>query len=164
MGYELSRPDDVHELVQRDEVNYSRREPGGKHEDKKVSQFSRYHGVDVDIDSRPKINIYQHPDKVANPARRFRHSYDMYSLGLVLLEIGLWQNLETFDNGRYVDAYGFRTFVLSKLVPELWGQCGSIYGEVVKDCLKMSSDIGLEDEEGRRLAWSVAERLALCNA
>lgn len=167
MGYGLSRPDDVPEIVQREEVRvweYSRGGRDEKYEDKKVSQVSRSHEVDVDIDSKPKINIYQHPDKVANPARRFRHSYDIYSLGLVLLEIGLWQNLETYDNVRSVDAYGFRKFVLSKLVPDLWGQCGAIYGGVVKDCLMMSSDIGLEDEEGRRLAWSIAERLDLCNA
>lgn len=186
MGYGLSRPDDVPEIIQRDEVKvqeYSRRaevKKSGPH----IKAISRRHEVDMeidnegryhtrpsrhhewgsDVDSKPQLNIYQHPDKVANPARRFRHSYDIYSIGLVLLEIGLWQNLQTLDNGKCNDAYDFRQFVLSKLVPDLWGQCGSIYGGVVKDCLKMSSDIGLEDEEGRRLAWSIAERLNLCNA
>ena len=167
MGYGLSRPDDVPELIQRDEVKvqeYSRRDRDVRREDNMVTHFFRAHEVDVDTDSKPKINIYQHPDKAANPARRFRHSYDIYSLGLVLLEIGLWQKLETFGNGVWVDAYAFRTYVLNKLVPELWGQCGSIYGGVVKDCLKMSSDVGLEDEEGRRLAWTIAERLDTCNA
>lgn len=167
MGYGLSRPDDVPQLKKRVEVKvqeYSRRERDERGEDRKVPHLSRGHEVDVDTDSKPKINIYQHPDKTANPARRFRHSYDIYSLGLVLLELGLWQNLETFGNESWADGYAFRTYVLNKLVPELWGQCGSIYGEVVKDCLKMSSDIGLEDEEGRRLAWSIAERLDMCNA
>ncbi|CAD6583388.1 MAG: hypothetical protein ASARMPREDX12_001258 [Alectoria sarmentosa] len=182
MGYGLSRPDDVLELNKHDELReqqYSRRP-----EVNRVTHFSRAHEVDSeaenkrrrqahpsrnhewgsDVDTKSHLNIYQHPDKLANPARRFRHSYDIYSIGLVLLEIGLWQNLQTFDNGQWEDGYAFRRFVLNKLVPDLWGQCGSIYGGVVKDCLKMSSDIGLEDEEGRRLAWSIAERLNLCNA
>lgn len=162
MGYGLSRPDDVPISIQYDEhaVRAYSRTNGAQ----KVTQISRAHQLEYDTDSKPRINIYQHPDKVANPARRFRHSYDIYSIGLVLLEIGLWQNLQTFDNGAWVDAYAFRDFVLKTLVPDLWGQCGSIYGGVVEDCLRMPTDIGLEDEAGRRLAWSIAERLNLCNA
>lgn len=169
MGYGLSRPDDVPNPVQHDELKereYSRRKEYSRREEVKgeVHHFSRAHEVDDDIDAKPRFNIYQHPDKVANPARRFRHSYDIYSLGLVLLEIGLWQSLQESDRGKWVDGYDVRAFVLDNLVPDLWGQCGAIYGGVVKDCLKMSSDVGLEDEEGRRLAWSIAERLNLCNA
>ncbi|KAF6236832.1 hypothetical protein HO173_005123 [Letharia columbiana] len=182
MGYGLSRPDDVVQSnehddrgpqhysrspeVQRSGGFISRRVEVGKtaDHDKLLVRPSRSHEWGSDADEKPQLNIYQHPDKMANPARRFRHSYDIYSLGLVLLEIGLWQSLQTFENGQWDDAYAFRHFVLTKLVPDLWGQCGSIYGGVVKDCLKMSSDIGLEDEEGRRLAWSIAERLNLCNA
>ena len=156
MGYGLSRPDDVAMSIQRNEIrlgqDYSR-------DDRvRVTDISRAPQEDVEID------LYKHPDKVVNPARRFRHSYDIYSMGLVLLEVGLWQSLEMFKNGSWTDSYTFRKFVLEKLVPDLWGQCGSIYGGVVKDCLTMSTDIGLEDEEGRRLAWSIAERLNQCNA
>ena len=159
MGYGFSRPDDIPEQTQRDEPQFSRAP-----EVQRAPQVSRRPGADDETESKALFNIYQHPDKVANPARRFRHSYDIYSMGLVLLEIGLWQNLQTFGHGDWDDAYAFRKFVLNTLVPDLWGQCGSIYGGVVKDCLKMSSDISLEDEEGRRLAWSIAERLNLCNA
>lgn len=164
MGYGLSRPDDIPNPIQK---NW---EPGQAYsrEPQIVQQYSRSKeeddNDDDDREAKSRTNIYQHPDKVANPARRFRHSYDIYSMGLVLLEIGLWQNLQTFDEGQWADAYAFRKFVLNKLVPDLWGQCGSIYGGVVRDCLKMSSDVGLEDEEGRRLAWSIAERLNMCNA
>ena len=153
MGYGLSRPDDVVEPFHRKEVrvpSYSRR--------KDISRRIE------DEDEEDEINIYQHPDKTAHPDLRFRHSYDIYSMGLVLLEIGLWQNLQTFNPGERDDAFAFRRSVLKELVPDLWGQCGSIYGGVVKDCLTMSSNIGLEDEEGRRLALSIAERLNLCNA
>lgn len=163
MGYGLSRPDDVTQPDQhqgrRMRGAYSRPEA-----DIHVKHPSREHEEDDDEDLKPQTNIYKHPDKVAMPARRFRHSYDIYSIGLVLLEIGLWRSLKRYEDRKWADTYAFRDHVLRMLVPDLWGQCGSIYGGVVKDCLTMSSDIGLEDEEGRRLAWSIAERLNQCNA
>lgn len=173
MGYGLSRPDDIPERIELDKPGkrqYSRidrrqiadlysRRPG----EVIIPRFSRTREEDENMDGKPHINIYQHPDKIAHPALRSRHSYYIYSIGLVLLEIGLWQNLQTFDSGQWDDAYDFRKFVLAKLVPDLWGQCGSIYGGVVRDCLQMPSNVGLEDEEGRRLSWSIAERLNLCN-
>ncbi|KAL9086394.1 MAG: hypothetical protein Q9165_007180 [Trypethelium subeluteriae] len=36
-----------------------------------------------------------HPDKRASPKRMYRHAYDVYSLGIVLLEIGCWSRLES---------------------------------------------------------------------
>ena len=159
MGYGLSRPDDVPESSQYDEDKerqYSRTSPR--------QNVSRPREEAYHVGTKPPLDIYQHPDKAADPAHRFRHSYDIYSIGLVLLEIGLWQNLQTSDNEGWKDSYDFREYVLKKLVPDLWGQCGSIYGGVVRDCLTMSSDIRLEDEGGRRLAWSIAERLNMCNA
>ena len=151
MGYGLSRPDDISTVNA--SRGYSRTNDG-----KRVKPVSREFESDVNID------LYKHPDKAANAARRFRHSYDIYSMGLVLLEIGLWQSLQKFEDENWNDAYAFRRYVLERLVPDLWGQCGSIYGGVVRDCLTMSTDISLEDEEGRRLAWSIAERLNQCNA
>jgi hypothetical protein len=41
------------------------------------------------------LDYYQHPDKRWNPTIRYSRSHDIYSLGCVLLEIGLWEPLET---------------------------------------------------------------------
>jgi len=167
VGYGLSRPDDI-AVDQSGRRQHSRLSPAD--EDAEVSQRSRRHqcGDDSNNDNNNKqstLNVYQHPDKLANPDRRFRHSYDIYSLGLVLLEIGLWQNLQAFNASRWKDAYGFQKFVLDRLVPDLWGQCGSIYGSVVKECLTMKSDdLELAEESQRRLAWNIAERLDKCVA
>jgi len=35
------------------------------------------------------LDYYQHPAKHANPKRLCRHVYDVYSLGILLLEVGL---------------------------------------------------------------------------
>jgi len=164
VGYGLSRPDDIDaerpqlsrqpaDLVDFEKGRPSRRFPEGDDSD------------DGANGKKQKLNVYQHPDKVANRSRRFRHSYDIYSLGLVLLEIGLWQDLQAFDASRWKDAYGFQRFVLDRLVPHLWGQCGAIYGGVVKECLTMKSDDSDLAEKGqRRLAWNIAERLDKCVA
>ncbi|KAI4234568.1 MAG: hypothetical protein LQ349_003713 [Xanthoria aureola] len=58
-------------------------------------------------DNPARKSIYLHPDKAANLRRRFRHSYDMYSLGLVLLTIGLWQDLD-IDSRKFEDVYKCR--------------------------------------------------------
>ena len=158
MGYGLSRPDDVPKSSEHN------KDKGWQCSRKPTRDFTTPDEEGYDDVTKPPLNIYQHPDKATDPALRFRHSYDIYSMGLVLLEIGLWQNFQASHNEGWKDSYDFRNYVLKKLVPDLWGQCGSIYGGVVRDCLTMSSDLRLEDEGGRRLAWSIAERLDTCNA
>jgi hypothetical protein len=37
------------------------------------------------------LDYYQHPDKRCNPTLRYSRSYDIYSLGCLLLEIGYWK-------------------------------------------------------------------------
>lgn len=147
VGYGLSRPDDI--------ADQGRQEDGLVHR-KDISRRD---------DSPTRELLHQHPDKAANHRRRFRHSYDMYSLGLVLLEIGLWQDLQKFDTSMFKDLYEYRQFVLKRLVPDLWSQCGAIYGEVVRDCLTISThDIALAEEGQRYHALKLAERLDKCVA
>ncbi len=160
MGYGLSRPDDIVGEDGRERVpRRSRRdeEPNAKR--------PRFSHADERAKEAALLSIYQHPDKVENPDSRFRHSYDVYSLGLVLLEIGLWQSLEELDFTQVKNNYQFRSYVLSHLVPKLWGRCGTIYHDVVRECLKMrTNDCDLVEEGQRRLAWSIAERLDSCVA
>jgi len=40
------------------------------------------------------LDYYQHPDKRWDPSIRYSRSHDIYSLGCVLLEIGLWKPLD----------------------------------------------------------------------
>ncbi|KAL9629964.1 MAG: hypothetical protein Q9164_006642 [Protoblastenia rupestris] len=157
VGYGLSRPDDVatREAEER-KNNYSAVDP--------IRARNRG-GNNNEDEEQPDFNIYQHPDKSANPDRRFRHSYDIYSLGLVLLELGLWQSLQKLDSSQWKDAYAFRKFILDRLVPDLWGQCGSIYGNVIKECLTLDTgDLAVAEEGQRKLAWNIAEKLDRCVA
>ncbi|KAH8882402.1 hypothetical protein GQ53DRAFT_885425 [Thozetella sp. PMI_491] len=56
-------------------------------------EFSREEG-DVSTpeqDARPDRNIYRHPDRQGQPDTRFAARHDVYALGVIFLEIGLWQ-------------------------------------------------------------------------
>ncbi|KAI2622010.1 hypothetical protein GGS26DRAFT_258850 [Hypomontagnella submonticulosa] len=77
-------------------------------------EFARQSGVEnisLPILRDPGDQIYVHPDLLAEdalataeaggetvvlPAQRYNQSYDLYSLALVLIEIGLWQPLSTY--------------------------------------------------------------------
>jgi hypothetical protein len=76
---------------------------------------------------------YQHPDYKNVPMQKYRHEYDYYSLGIVLLEIGQWTPLTRIMDGKIgfdkVSAFEFAKEVkelsrlqLSSFVPEMYQQ------------------------------------------
>ena len=86
------------------------------------------------------------------------------SLGAVLLEIGLWQSLETLIPDVDLEdefTVGERLIKVAKV--ELPGQMGSIYAEAVKECLissKKDSDLYTQE----KLCWKVNAALDQCMA
>ncbi|KAF7553410.1 hypothetical protein G7Z17_g3647 [Cylindrodendrum hubeiense] len=56
-------------------------------------EFAREEGdvSTLEQDSQPGRNVYRHPDRQGPPDSRFSAQHDAYALGVVLLEIGLWQ-------------------------------------------------------------------------
>ena len=40
------------------------------------------------------LDYYQHPAKLSDPSLPYRRLYDLYSLGCVLLDLGLWTTLD----------------------------------------------------------------------
>jgi len=126
--------------------------------------------------------IYRHPDlQRANP-RRSTAADDIFSLGLVLLEIGPWKRLRDLGPG------GGREF-LDKCITEtdkLYPKVGKTYTNVVKLCLsgslgsKHEASFGWENArgnseweddwrneklaEGGRFYWEVVDQLGKCQA
>lgn len=88
------------------------------------------------------------------------------SLGTVLLEIGLWQSLETLApdvDPEDPDVLTFRERLIKLAKVELPGQMGSIYAEAVKECLISSrKDSDVDTQE--RLCWKVNAALDQCMA
>ncbi|KAF4637106.1 hypothetical protein G7Y89_g972 [Cudoniella acicularis] len=111
------------------------------------------------------LDYYQHPDKRWNPTLRYSRAHDIYSLGCVLLEIGLWKPLdqlveiedEEFERTK-------RNF--QGLTMKLDGMTGSVYGNVVRQCLAISTRERTEAEsrELSKFCSEIAATLGKCYA
>ncbi|KAH8801524.1 hypothetical protein F5884DRAFT_862218 [Xylogone sp. PMI_703] len=86
----------------------------------------------------PDLDYYHHPDRRADPLMRYSRSHDIYSIGVVLLEIGIWRPLEEVA---YVQSEDFLDTQkqFQKLALKLDGITGSIYGNVVRRCLAINT-------------------------
>ena len=101
----------------------------------------------------PEQKDYSHPEYLRDESR-YRCIYDYYSLGLVLLESGLWRSLSTLastmkdEDDQSPDA--LRKFLLKRYVPRLSATMGSIYEGVVLRCLTSVFDekVNREASEG----------------
>lgn len=79
-------------------------------------------------------NIYRHPHTQRGQRSLFKPSFDIYSLGLLLLEIGLWMPISKLWKTRYTRA-NFKTRLQTIYARKLAGKCGTNYMKVVEFCL-----------------------------
>ena len=99
-------------------------------------------------------NLYRHPDRQGlNPGERYSMQHDIYSLGVCLLEIGLWSSFVLYTGNEKntlpnTDQFGISAEALQKKTPngikrilvelarrELPAKMGDTYEEVVINCL-----------------------------
>jgi hypothetical protein len=95
----------------------------------------------------PLLNDYAHPTNRrpsvdADHQIRFRRVYDYYSLGTMLLEIGVWRSLRSLLKKKSNDPEE-RRLVLMRQLPDLRSFMGSTYVRAVEKCL----DTSFEEEE-----------------
>lgn len=107
-----------------------------------VDFFSEY-----DVDPPPEIlqqNVYRHPDDPritgsTNPAQ-YELRFDLYSLCLLVLEIGLWFPLAEL----YKQKYSLKDFKLRVqkiwIMKELPQKCGTLFTRCVNDLFQASDD------------------------
>ena len=118
-------------------------------------------------------SIYRHPKDVTKEGPR-PAAYELYSLGLVLLEIGLWVPLSRFWKAKYNTAI-FRNRIIHQYVPKLASKCSSAYMRIVQKCLGApedlmpdAEDVNMEDLGGRQLTIEfmlvLAKDMARCCA
>ncbi|KAF7546362.1 hypothetical protein G7Z17_g8493 [Cylindrodendrum hubeiense] len=87
------------------------------------------------VSRNPSIaTLHRHPASL----RGMPHCkpFDVYSLGLVLLEIGLWKVLQAYHKPHYSADRWRDKVILSALVPGLNSKVGRRYREVVEMCLR----------------------------
>jgi hypothetical protein len=105
--------------------------------------------------------IYRHPHYQGESAQGYRIEFDVYSLGLVLVDIALWMPLSSFldasnaagqkrfpSNERFhrTESLILKTIVLDRLKKEFAFRLGTVYFEVVRWCLTVA-DLPLADPD-----------------
>ena len=86
--------------------------------------------------TRERAGRYQHPDYL-NSSRRYCAEFDYYSLGIVLLEIGLWRPLDEITQ-KYPSETPYeeiRDKLLKERIPLLKQSMGRHYCEAARVCL-----------------------------
>lgn len=80
-------------------------------------------------------SIYRHPRVERGQRKRYRPAYDIYSLGLILLEIGLWMPISSLWKPKYA-RLDFKLRLQTIYIKKLAAKCGSAYMRVVDYCLR----------------------------
>jgi len=127
--------------------------------------------------SQQDANLYRHPALLRAERASFVKAHDLYALGCVLLEIGLWYNMETVllhfvrrektasnPPGRVAAGKTYASKLemeeVNKSRNRLLMQVGrgsiaeavefavgTVYMEIVRSCLTMDNESGVQDEE-----------------
>ncbi|CAI7653867.1 unnamed protein product [Penicillium bialowiezense] len=117
LGYELSRPNMLEELSEKPRFN-------------------------------PREDIYRHPfAQSTQSSGDYRKSYDIYSLGILLIEIATWKPIDEFldfdnlDSARPLELIAVQKRLLNKEVfpsclQRISSQLGDSYKEIVELCLR----------------------------
>lgn len=79
-------------------------------------------------------SIYRHPDDKRSMEDDAGWAYDLYSLGLVLMEIGLWTPISRLWKMKYTNSM-FKQRIENVYLQKLGPKCGSAYLHVVQLCL-----------------------------
>lgn len=121
-------------------------------------------------------DIYKHPDlrggeqdNEGQRVPRFKRKYDIYSLGLVLLEIGLWDSVSTF-NTNLATPEAFTGRLVRACKRDLGHRMGRTYRDVVIRCIEgpktgNTEPLDSNDQNAEELMsfyWSVVRELAKC--
>lgn len=79
-------------------------------------------------------SMYRHPDDKRQIDAHAAWAYDLYSLGLVLLEIGLWAPISRLWKMKYNNAM-FKQRIENVYINKLGPKCGNTYLQIVQLCL-----------------------------
>jgi hypothetical protein len=108
--------------------------------------FSEYN-IDTSKIAQP-LNIYRHPQDPKVTGEKDREhgpQFDLYSLGLILLEIGLWVPLADLWKAKYTLA-DFKQRVEDVYIRRLASKCGTTYMQAVRDCFWAADRIASGEE------------------
>ena len=118
------------------------------------SRRSRFNEVTTDVPRVGRMEVYRHPDtQIDGPMLPYRKTFDIYSLGLVLVEIALWKPLvsimgiqETVDQSRKATSSIRDRWLISEphLLRALRAEVGEKYTDAIETCLKGRDAFGID--------------------
>ncbi|KAL2202211.1 hypothetical protein CC79DRAFT_172613 [Sarocladium strictum] len=98
-----------------------------------VEEFSSLHGQDSGDNEEDSSN----EQGITHGTSAVSAAHDIYGLGIVLLEIGLWDTIDKIKDRKHarLSVHEFQTTRLKEPLEQLSGRCGDIYRGVVERCL-----------------------------
>ena len=121
--------------------------------------------TELAADTEIEPNFYRHPLRQGQPSESFDVEHDIYSLGVVLLEIGLWATVSAMFKKQVDQATidkqlplpeTIKNALVEKARAELEREMGFSYMKAVEKCLK--GDFGVTAKDEQRSELSVAFR------
>jgi len=116
-----------------------------------------------DFEAEP--NFYRHPIRQGHPNATFTKEHDLYSLGVVLLEIGVWKTISNLfatqiklmtEEKQLPPRETIRNWLLDIARGDLAKEMGSAYTGAVLECL--NGDFGIESDDEHKTGLSMAFR------
>ena len=91
----------------------------------------------------PFSGLYYHPKLGSGPREAYSYVHDYYSLGLILLEIGLWMPIGKFWKSKY-SLWDFKARLQDIYMKKLSAKCGDAFMNAVLFCMTAA-----DEPEGR---------------
>lgn len=120
----------------------------------------------VDYDDVLLNNLYRHPRRQGPPDVRFSILHDLYSLGVVLLEIGVWRPVSGFADFSQMTPDSIQVTLIEHATERLPHYIGKDFSDAVVACLNGSlagfltndeQDLALSDESRARVLMAFWE-------
>ncbi len=126
-----------------------------------------------------KMELYCHRDVQGHDGQAvagYRAIYDIYSLGIVLIEIGSWRSITQWYPKHAASNLDFKQYLLDKAVPYLGPSMGENYMTAVRKCIEGSfkrlsgfsedeyNNVDYKENVRQGLLWEVVTVLRDCRA
>ncbi|KAH8672049.1 hypothetical protein BGZ60DRAFT_504986 [Tricladium varicosporioides] len=105
-------------------------------------------------DFSPARDVYRHPDRQGRPEAVFTKIHDFYALGVVLLEIGLWEPALTLEKNSFANVKNpkaVRDQLKKHAESRLASRVGEKYKNIVVRCLTGQFDVSNDTKEDLKL-------------
>lgn len=109
-----------------------------------------------------EFNVYQHPDRQGSPTKRYRKEHDLYSYGILLTEIGLWNTIESIfpSNTRLnIRPKRMKEIILAHCKTRLAHHVGTSYQRAASICIEHEFEVSMDDIHQSQLAKAFQEKV-----